>query len=240
MNFSIISAECELACLDIRREYEILVIILQYMRRRGAPGHNKIFPAMFRKHFPLPWTAIWPMTKNSSGTWQSSQSRVERNLGEVMSAPGNLLYWLDLSFWSSFYFISSQLASWILIFSTELFLLWEFLIEFQSLRDVQLVSSLGVLHCISHFLYAPGLSGEQSLSSCNLAQPCQAWPSEIFRLGPTMPIATKQDIFNETRFIFVTDITTSHQLQLECQPQVSQSQCGAESPTAILEWFWRA
>ena len=59
MNFSIISAECELACLDIRREYEILVIILQYMRRRGtaaaaAAGHNKIFPAMFRKHFPLP------------------------------------------------------------------------------------------------------------------------------------------------------------------------------------------
>ena len=58
MNFSIISAECELACLDIRREYEILVIILQYMGRRGAgagaAGHNKIFPAMFRKHFPLP------------------------------------------------------------------------------------------------------------------------------------------------------------------------------------------
>ena len=71
---------------------------------------------MFRKHFPLPWTAIWPMTKNSTGTWQSSQSRVERNLREVMSAPGNLLYWLDLSFWSSFYFISSQAATWMLIF----------------------------------------------------------------------------------------------------------------------------
>lgn len=31
-----------------------------------------------------------------------------------------------------------------------------------------------------------------------------------------MPITTKQDIFNETRFIFVTDITTSDLLALEC------------------------
>ena len=230
MNFSIISAECELACLDIRREYEILVIILQYMRRRGtaaAAGHNKIFPAMFRKHFPLPWTAIWPMTKNSTGTWESSQSRVERNLREVMSAPGNLLYWLDLSFWSSFYFISSQPATWILIFSPEqFFLLWKFLIEFQSLwlREVQLVSSsAGQCWCPTLHLtsFTPPGWAESRVTHATLPCPALAH-SEIFRLGPTMPIATKQDIFNETRFIFVTDITTSHQLQLECQPQVSQ------------------
>ena len=183
---------------------------------------------MFRKHFPLPWTAIWPMTKNSTGTWESSQPRVERNLREVMSAPDNLLYWLDLSFWSSFYFISSQPATWILIFSTEqFFLLW--LNSTAWCPALQLVSSAVQCSAVQSYCpesltssWPPALTGEQRSSSCNLAQPCQAWPSEIFRLGPTMPIATKQDIFNETRFIFVTDITTSHQLRLECQPQVSQ------------------
>ena len=113
---------------------------------------------MFRKHFPLPWTAIWPMTKNSTGTWESSQPRVERNLREVMSARGNLLYWLDLSFWSSFYFISSQPATWILIFSTEqFFLLW--LNSTAWCPALQLVSSAVqcsavLLSWISHFLLA--------------------------------------------------------------------------------------
>ena len=156
---------------------------------------------MFRKHFPLPWTAIWPMTKNSTGTWESSQPRVERNLREVMSAPDNLLYWLDLSFWSSFYFISSQPATWILIFSSEqFFLLWKLPIEFQSLwlREVQLVSS-SAGHCIS---LPSRLQAERRAES--LMQPCpaQPWPTVKYSVWvqrclsrPNKTFLMKQDLY---------------------------------------------
>ena len=134
---------------------------------------------MFRKHFPLPWTAIWPMTKNSTGTWESSQPRVERNLREVMSAPDNLLYWLDLSFWSSFYFISSQPATWILIFSTEqFFLLW--LNSTAWCPALQLVSS--AVQCsltVLNLSLPPGL--QRSLESRGAHH--ATWPS-LARPGP--------------------------------------------------------
>ena len=145
---------------------------------------------MFRKHFPLPWTAIWPMTKNSSGTWQ------ERNTRDEMSAPCNLLHWLDLSFWSSLYFISSPPPPGILISCWPL---------------------TTPARCPgTHFL----LASSQTLSHATIFTGPAQCPSEMFLLCLTMPITTKQDIFNETRFIFVTDITTSHLLQQECQPQL--------------------
>ena len=209
MNFSIISAECELACLDIRREYEILVIILQYTRLGGS-SHNKIFLSVFRKHFTLPWTAIWPMTKNSSGSWQSPQLR------DVMSAPGNLLHWLDLSFWSSLYFISSWAAAWILIFSgDQFFVLSGFLIGFQAESSlVQLVSWLWL---------PPRLQAETLTRNILQLRPMSKWNI------PTMPITTKQDIFNETRFIFVTDITTSDLLQWNVSLKFLRAESGVLS-----------
>ena len=144
------------------------------------------------------------MTKNSSGSWQSPQLR------DVMSAPGNLLHWLDLSFWSSLYFISSWAAAWILIFSgDQFFVLSGFLIGFQA--------EPSPVHLVSWLWLPPRLQAETLTRNILQLRPMSKWNI------PTMPITTKQDIFNETRFIFVTDITTSDLLQLECQPQVSQS-----------------
>ena len=81
---------------------------------------------VFRKHFPLPWTAIWPMSKNSRGTSQfrgpfgTSCQLVVIYFTDWICSDGHFLY-----------FISSGTALRISIYSQISFCSPEFVIGFQ-------------------------------------------------------------------------------------------------------------